>query len=122
MRASRGWALNAKSPGSGAFLMQRIIRIMLVPALKAHGFLAQIACLNVSIAKLSRALRALLPSFTRISCSCTFHGSDPISAAKQYFIEKFLSIHEIAICGLPMLELFNQLGWREYRLSMPKEN
>jgi len=70
--------------------MQRIIGVMLVPALEAHRFLAQAACLNVSVAEITRALGAFPPSFTRTTSGRAFHDSRPLFRVKMHFIEEFL--------------------------------
>jgi len=77
--------------------MQRIVGVVLVPALEAHGLLAQAACLDVSVAKFARALGAFPSSFTRATGSRAFHGSHPLFKMKIKFIEEFLSIPEIAV-------------------------
>lgn len=57
--------------------MQRIVSVVLVPALEAHKLLAQATCLNVSVAESSRALGTFPPSFMRTSSRRAFHGSHP---------------------------------------------
>ena len=77
--------------------MQRIVGVVLVPALKAHKRLAQAACLNVSVAEIPRALGAFLPSFMRTSNGRAFHDSHPLFTVKIQFIEEFLFIPEIVV-------------------------
>ena len=92
-----GKNLNSKSPGPGAFLMQRIVGVVLVPALEAHKCLAKAACLDVSVAEIPRAFGALPSSFMRTADGRTFHDSHPLFTVKMQFIEKFLFIPEIAV-------------------------
>ena len=92
-----GKDLNSKSPGPGAFLMQRIVGVVLVPALEAHKCLAKTACLDVSVAEIPRAFGALPSSFMRTAGGRAFHDSHPLFTAKMHFIEKFLFIPEIAL-------------------------
>jgi len=97
VRFASGWDLCSQSPSAGAFLMQGIVGVVLVPALKAHKRLAQAACLNVSVAEIPRALGAFLPSFMRTSSGRAFHDSHPLFTVKIQFIEEFLFIPEIVV-------------------------
>jgi len=77
--------------------MQRIVGVVLVPALEAHKRLAQAACLDVSVAEIPRALGAFPPSFMRTSSGRAFHDSHPLFTVKMQFIEKFLFIPEFPV-------------------------
>ena len=77
--------------------MQGIVGVVLVPALEAHRFLAQAACLNVSIAKITRALGAFRSSFTRTTRGRAFHVSHPLFSVKMHLIEEFPLTPEIAV-------------------------
>jgi hypothetical protein len=72
--------------------MQGIVGVVVVAALEAHKFLAQAACLNVSVAEISRTLRTFPPPFMGASSSRTFHGSHPLFTMKMQFIERLFSI------------------------------
>jgi hypothetical protein len=91
------WDPYSKSPGAGAFLMQGIVGVVLVPALEAHKCLAKATCLDVRVAEIPRALGALTSSFMRTTCDRAFHHSHPLYTMKMQFIEKFLSVPEIAV-------------------------
>jgi hypothetical protein len=75
--------------------MQRIVGVVLVPALEAHKCLAPTASLDVSVAEITRALGALPWSFMRTAGGRAFHESHPLFTVKMQFIEKFLFIPEI---------------------------
>jgi hypothetical protein len=77
--------------------MQRIVGVVLVPALKAHKRLAQAACLNVSVAEIPRALGAFLPAFMRTSSGRAFHDSHPLDTMKIQFIKESHFIPEITV-------------------------
>jgi hypothetical protein len=77
--------------------MQRIVGVVLVPALEAHKCLAKAACLDVRVAEIPRALGALTSSFMRTACDRAFHDSHPLVTVKIRLIEKFRSIPEFAV-------------------------
>jgi hypothetical protein len=77
--------------------MQGIVGVVLVPTLETHKRLAKAACLDVSIAKITRALGALPSSFMRTACGRAFHDSHPLVTVKIRLIEKFHSIPEFAV-------------------------
>ena len=93
--------------------MQGIIGVVLVPALEAHGLLAQAACLDVSVAEFTRALGAFPSSFMRTSSGRAFHGSHPLFKMKIKFIENFHVVSEIAARQPLVLELPDHLGLGE---------
>jgi hypothetical protein len=70
--------------------MQRIVGVVLVPALEAHKRLAQAACLDVSVAEFARALGAFPSSFMRTSSSRAFHDSRPLFTIDIQFSEELL--------------------------------
>jgi Na+/H+ antiporter NhaB len=93
--------------------MQGIIGVVLVPALEAHKCLAHIACLDVSVAEITRALGALPSSFVRTSSGRAFHDSHPFFTVMMQFIENFLIVSEIAARQPLVLELSDHLGLGE---------
>jgi hypothetical protein len=77
--------------------MQRIVGVVLVPALEAHKRLAQAARLDVSVAEIPRALGALPSSFLRTSSGRAFHDSHPLDTMKIQFIKESHFIPEITV-------------------------
>jgi hypothetical protein len=69
--------------GRTTFLVKRIVRLVLLPALEADKLLAETASFDVLLAEVSHALRALPVSCSRTAFDGAFHISNATSAAQK---------------------------------------